>query len=150
MKKQLPGLLADESVSTGQTFASVAGWPEVQVYREEQRMFSSLPENTVYAGPQSKSATNRVTLRTIRQKYLAGDPLSMVTAYDYPSAVHVRTLIIWPEIPKHCMQHLGCLTLYHPVTSSYQACHTHARKVLGNKERCKDTPKLHDTDTYFH
>lgn len=32
-----------------------------------------------------------MTLRTLRKKYDLGEPLSMVTAYDYPSAVHVDT-----------------------------------------------------------
>ena len=52
------------------------------------RSFSNLPENTVYSGP-TASAGKRVTLRTLRQKYEKKEPLSMVTAYDYPSAVHV-------------------------------------------------------------
>lgn len=53
------------------------------------RSFSNLPEHTVYSGP-TASAGKRVTLRTLRQKYEKNEPLSMVTAYDYPSAVHVR------------------------------------------------------------
>lgn len=60
--------------------------------RQLTRMLSNLPEATVYTGPQPQDATKRVTLRTIRQKYAKGEPLSMVTAYDYPSAVHVRPL----------------------------------------------------------
>ena len=55
------------------------------------RSFSNLPENTVYSGP-TASAGKRVTLKTLRQKYEKKEPLSMVTAYDYPSAVHVRTV----------------------------------------------------------
>ncbi|KAK9826800.1 hypothetical protein WJX81_002217 [Elliptochloris bilobata] len=47
-----------------------------------------LPEHTVYSGPQSAPA-RRVTLRTLRAKHARGEPLTMVTAYDYPSAVHV-------------------------------------------------------------
>lgn len=47
------------------------------------------PEATVYSGP-ATADRKRVTLRHIRKKYLAGDKLSMVTAYDYPSAKHVR------------------------------------------------------------
>ena len=42
------------------------------------------------SGPSSPSP-KRVTLRTLREKYMRGEPISMVTAYDYPSAVHVRT-----------------------------------------------------------
>ena len=42
----------------------------------------------MYSGPTTQS-TKRVTLRSLRKKYAAKDPLTMVTAYDYPSAVHV-------------------------------------------------------------
>ena len=52
------------------------------------RHLSNQPEHTVYSGP-TAPLPNRITLRTLRQKYLAGTPISMVTAYDYPSAVHV-------------------------------------------------------------
>lgn len=52
------------------------------------RWHSIKPENTVYSGP-SASLPRRVTLRTLRDKYQRGEPISMVTAYDYPSAVHV-------------------------------------------------------------
>lgn len=51
-------------------------------------MASILPEDTVYSGPQAPTP-KRVTLRSIRSKYGKGDPLTVVTAYDYPSAVHV-------------------------------------------------------------
>eukprot|EP00240_Pyramimonas_obovata_P006552 CAMPEP_0118945782 /NCGR_PEP_ID=MMETSP1169-20130426/42961_1 /TAXON_ID=36882 /ORGANISM="Pyramimonas obovata, Strain CCMP722" /LENGTH=162 /DNA_ID=CAMNT_0006891575 /DNA_START=78 /DNA_END=562 /DNA_ORIENTATION=+ len=53
--------------------------------------FSHLPENTVYGGPVEQQANShkRVTLKSLKEKYLAGEPLSMLTAYDYPSAVHV-------------------------------------------------------------
>eukprot|EP00171_Calliarthron_tuberculosum_P010750 IDg10750t1 len=33
----------------------------------------------------------RVTLRTLRDKYKRGEPITMVTAYDYASGVHVDT-----------------------------------------------------------
>lgn len=52
------------------------------------RSFSNLPEDTVYSGPTTQS-TKRVTLRSLRKKYAAKEPITMVTAYDYPSAVHV-------------------------------------------------------------
>ena len=52
-------------------------------------MASIQPEDTVYSGPQAPSP-KRVTLRSIRSKYSKGEPITMVTAYDYPSAVHVR------------------------------------------------------------
>ncbi|GAB4817262.1 hypothetical protein N2152v2_004308 [Parachlorella kessleri] len=54
----------------------------------QQRCHSIKPENTVYSGPSAPSP-KRVTLRTLRDKYQRGEPISMVTAYDYPSAVHV-------------------------------------------------------------
>lgn len=52
------------------------------------RLLSNQPLDTVYTGP-AAPLPRRVTLRTLREKYLKGVPLSMVTAYDYPSAVHV-------------------------------------------------------------
>lgn len=52
------------------------------------RAYSSTPENVVYAGPSAPNPA-RVTLRTLRKKYDAKQPLTMLTAYDYPSAVHV-------------------------------------------------------------
>jgi hypothetical protein len=42
----------------------------------------------VYQGPSPPSA-KRVTLKALRNKYKNGEPITMVTAYDYPSAVHV-------------------------------------------------------------
>lgn len=52
------------------------------------RSHSNKPEHPVYSGPSSPSPS-RVTLRSIRQKYAKGIPITMITAYDYPSAVHV-------------------------------------------------------------
>lgn len=52
------------------------------------RCGSSKPADVVYSGP-SAPPPARVTLRTLRRKYARGEPLTMVTAYDYPSAVHV-------------------------------------------------------------
>lgn len=51
------------------------------------RLHSNRPEASVYGGPISVSKP--ITLKTLREKYAKGIPLSMVTAYDYPSAVHV-------------------------------------------------------------
>ncbi|XP_058754292.1 3-methyl-2-oxobutanoate hydroxymethyltransferase 1, mitochondrial-like [Vicia villosa] len=51
------------------------------------RRMSNLPENTVYSGPTPQ--TQRVTLSQLRQKHKNSQPITMVTAYDYPSAVHV-------------------------------------------------------------
>ncbi len=52
------------------------------------RRFSIQPEDTVYGGP-TAPLPKRVTLRTLQNKYRKNQPISMVTAYDYPSAVHV-------------------------------------------------------------
>lgn len=53
------------------------------------RSMSNVPENTVYSGPISQNSNQRVTLAQLRQKHKKSEPISMVTAYDYPSAVHV-------------------------------------------------------------
>ncbi|KQK03374.1 3-methyl-2-oxobutanoate hydroxymethyltransferase 1, mitochondrial [Brachypodium distachyon] len=56
-----------------------------------RRMLSNVPESTVYGGPrpQEAAAARRVTLTTLRGKHRRGEPITVVTAYDYPSAVHV-------------------------------------------------------------
>lgn len=51
------------------------------------RWLSNVPENTVYGGP--KQQNQRVTLAQLKQKHKRREPITMVTAYDYPSAVHV-------------------------------------------------------------
>ncbi|XP_057424080.1 3-methyl-2-oxobutanoate hydroxymethyltransferase 2, mitochondrial-like [Lotus japonicus] len=53
------------------------------------RSMSNVPENTVYSGPISQNSNQRVTLAQLRQKHKKSEPISMVTAYDYPSAVPV-------------------------------------------------------------
>ncbi|KAK9757885.1 hypothetical protein RND81_01G193100 [Saponaria officinalis] len=53
--------------------------------------FSNVPENTVYGGPKPQNPEQRVTLAHLRQKHKRGEPITMVTAYDYPSAVHLDT-----------------------------------------------------------
>uniref|UniRef100_A0A9I9D486 3-methyl-2-oxobutanoate hydroxymethyltransferase n=1 Tax=Cucumis melo TaxID=3656 RepID=A0A9I9D486_CUCME len=53
------------------------------------RYMSNVPENTVYSGPTSQTPNQRVTLTNLRQKYKKGEPITMVTAYDYPSGVHL-------------------------------------------------------------
>ena len=58
-------------------------------------MASIQPEETVYSGPKS-APPRRVTLKTLRQMYAKNEPISMVTAYDYPSAVHVRNCSFQP------------------------------------------------------
>ncbi|CAK9134374.1 unnamed protein product [Ilex paraguariensis] len=55
------------------------------------RSMSNVPENTVYGGPKPQNPDQRVTLTHLRQKYRKGEPITMVTAYDYPSAVHIDT-----------------------------------------------------------
>jgi 3-methyl-2-oxobutanoate hydroxymethyltransferase len=60
---------------------------------------SAGPEERVYSGPK-EPAVKSVTLRTLRSKYDKGEPISMATAYDYPSAVHVSARgggVLWEE-----------------------------------------------------
>ncbi|XP_027150527.1 3-methyl-2-oxobutanoate hydroxymethyltransferase 1, mitochondrial-like isoform X1 [Coffea eugenioides] len=52
---------------------------------------SNVPENTVYGGPKPQDPNQRVTLTNLRQKHKKWEPITMVTAYDYPSAVHLDT-----------------------------------------------------------
>ncbi|XP_008795028.2 3-methyl-2-oxobutanoate hydroxymethyltransferase 1, mitochondrial-like [Phoenix dactylifera] len=54
-----------------------------------RRLMSNMPENTVYGGPKPQSPNRRVTVTHLRQKHQRGEPITMVTAYDYPSAVHI-------------------------------------------------------------
>mmetsp|Transcript_12360 Transcript_12360/g.31617 ORF Transcript_12360/g.31617 Transcript_12360/m.31617 type:complete len:410 (-) Transcript_12360:326-1555(-) len=49
---------------------------------------SLAPETSVYSGPRTDSA-KRTSVRTVRKMYEKGEPIVMITAYDYPSAVHV-------------------------------------------------------------
>ena len=68
---------------------------------QQVRSLASIqPVDTVYTGPQSASP-RRVTLRTIRQMYGKNEPLSMVTAYDYPSAVHVSSASRYLPLSAH-------------------------------------------------
>ncbi|KAF8038772.1 hypothetical protein BT93_B1351 [Corymbia citriodora subsp. variegata] len=53
------------------------------------RCMSNVPENAVYGGPAPQSPAQRVTLTSLRQKHRRGEPITVVTAYDYPSAVHL-------------------------------------------------------------
>ena len=87
----------------GQARAAAARtWPRLQTafrHLSSWRLLSSAPETTtaVYGGgakarpPQDHqpAAARRVTLATLRGKHRRGEPISMVTAYDYSSAVHV-------------------------------------------------------------
>lgn len=54
------------------------------------RPLSNVPENTVYGGPKPQNPNQRVTLNHLKQKHQKGMPITMVTAYDYPSAVHLN------------------------------------------------------------
>ncbi|XP_057498455.1 3-methyl-2-oxobutanoate hydroxymethyltransferase 1, mitochondrial-like [Actinidia eriantha] len=56
-----------------------------------RRFLSNVPENTVYGGPKPQNPNQRMTLTHLRQKYRRGEPITMVTAYDYPSGVHLDT-----------------------------------------------------------
>ncbi|KAL8534809.1 hypothetical protein ACS0TY_010734 [Phlomoides rotata] len=49
----------------------------------------NVQENTIYGGPNPQNPNQRVTLTNLRQKHKKGEPISMVTAYHYPSAVHL-------------------------------------------------------------
>ncbi|KAJ1379617.1 Pyruvate/Phosphoenolpyruvate kinase-like domain superfamily [Sesbania bispinosa] len=57
--------------------------------RRHIRCMSNFPENAVYSGPTSQNPNQRVTLNHLRQKHRKSQPITMVTAYDYPSAVHL-------------------------------------------------------------
>ncbi|CAD6233532.1 unnamed protein product [Miscanthus lutarioriparius] len=56
-----------------------------------RRLLSNMPESTVHGGPrpQESAAARRMTVTTLRGKHDRGEPISMVTAYDYSSVVHV-------------------------------------------------------------
>ncbi len=53
---------------------------------------SNQPEERIYSGPKDLSAPKgmNVTLRSLYAKYRAGEKITMVTAYDYPSAAHAE------------------------------------------------------------
>jgi 3-methyl-2-oxobutanoate hydroxymethyltransferase len=53
------------------------------------RRMSNVPESTVYGGPKPQNPNQRVTLTHLKQKHRKGEPITVVTAYDYPSAVHL-------------------------------------------------------------
>ncbi|KAJ0962924.1 hypothetical protein J5N97_028046 [Dioscorea zingiberensis] len=57
--------------------------------RLARRLMSNIPESTVYGGPKPQNSNQRVTLNSLRKKHQTGVPITMVTAYDYPSAVQV-------------------------------------------------------------
>ncbi|KAH7282914.1 hypothetical protein KP509_35G053100 [Ceratopteris richardii] len=59
------------------------------IRKRENRSYSNLPCDTVYGGPKPQDPVKRVTLRHLASKYTKKKPITMLTAYDYPSAVHV-------------------------------------------------------------
>ncbi|KAH7659574.1 3-methyl-2-oxobutanoate hydroxymethyltransferase protein [Dioscorea alata] len=61
------------------------------MHRLARRLFSNVPKSTVYGGPKPQNPNQRITLNSLRQKHLTGDPITMVTAYDYPSSIQVDT-----------------------------------------------------------
>ncbi|KAK4744523.1 hypothetical protein SAY87_010835 [Trapa incisa] len=63
--------------------------PSPQFLFAALRHFSNVPENSVYGGPRPQSPEKRVTLSHLRQKHHRGEPITVITAYDYPSAVHL-------------------------------------------------------------
>ncbi|KAE7999439.1 hypothetical protein FH972_003872 [Carpinus fangiana] len=56
------------------------------------RRMSNVPESTVYGGPKPQNPNQRVTLTHLKQKHRKGEPITVVTAYDYPSAVQPHQL----------------------------------------------------------
>lgn len=76
--------------------------PEIQ--HVQVRCMSNLPESTVYGGPKHKSPWKRVTLRNLNVKYETKQPITVVTAYDYPSGAPITLFF--------------CLILHCPVCAS--------------------------------
>lgn len=60
---------------------------------------SNLPESTVYGGPKSKSPWKRVTLRNLNVKYEMKQPITVVTAYDYPSGEQITLFLFTFALP---------------------------------------------------
>ncbi|XP_077223664.1 3-methyl-2-oxobutanoate hydroxymethyltransferase 1, mitochondrial-like [Tasmannia lanceolata] len=58
-------------------------------WMRDRRWMSNVPENTVYGGPKPQNHNQRVTLNHLKNKHRKGEPITMVTTYDYPSAVHL-------------------------------------------------------------
>ncbi|KAJ4843875.1 3-methyl-2-oxobutanoate hydroxymethyltransferase 2, mitochondrial [Turnera subulata] len=77
---------------TSSSSAAAAIKPHLSSFlRRGVRCMSNVPENTVYGGPKPQNPNQRITLTQIRQKHRKGEPITVVTAYDYPSAVHLDT-----------------------------------------------------------
>ncbi|KAK6920064.1 Ketopantoate hydroxymethyltransferase [Dillenia turbinata] len=69
--------------------SKVAAMIRTSTLQSQIRSMSNIPENTVYGGPKPQNPNQRVTLANLRQKHKRGEPITVVTAYDYPSAVHI-------------------------------------------------------------
>ncbi|CAO2186267.1 unnamed protein product [Urochloa humidicola] len=81
---RVPGTGATAVRPLRQSFRQLPSW----------RLLSHAPETAVYGGgrqPGQEAAppARPVTLATLRGKHRRGEPITMVTAYDYSSAVHV-------------------------------------------------------------
>jgi hypothetical protein len=129
-----PGLVARSFASWGSRPLQAAGRAAAPAATAAAvRPLSVQPEAAVYMGPAPRGPS-RVTLRTLRKKYDLGEPLSMVTAYDYPSAVHVRpcagrarallAMLAWGR-------RVGVGGAQHARASSIRSCHTFGHVWIG-------------------
>ncbi|KAK2992291.1 hypothetical protein RJ640_020284 [Escallonia rubra] len=66
-------------------------WDEIVKGRDRRVIQGNIPEDNVYIGPKPQNHNQRVTLTHMRQKHRKGEPITMVTAYDYPSVVHLHS-----------------------------------------------------------
>lgn len=81
-----PQMMISMSATSTLSRATTAAVPKIFRFI---RFMSNLPENSVYGGPKPQSPNQRITLTQIRQKHQRSQPITVVTAYDYPSAVHL-------------------------------------------------------------
>ena len=95
-------------------------------------MASIQPEETVYSGPKS-APPRRVTLKTLRQMYAKNEPISMVTAYDYPSAVHVRNCSFQPMPMALLISILSPILLWQPIILPQSASSCNSRTSVTSK-----------------
>ena len=72
------------------SFSSVRGPFSRPTHAKTLKCTSNQPENAVCGGPKLQNPNQRVKLTHLRQKHRRGEPITMVTAYDYPSAVHLE------------------------------------------------------------
>jgi hypothetical protein len=78
--------------------------PDIQ--HVQVRCMSNLPESTVYGGPKSRSPWKRVTLRNLNVKYEKKEPITVVTAYDYPSGAQITLFLFTSAQPSMCFEDL--------------------------------------------